>query len=118
MTMNVRGFQFVFCHILIVSMLGFTGLAAISVLAGHAFAETDEQQSKDGDGAEKFKTETVRGHFVWMAEAQERLYGVRSVPESKERVLAFETADGELVALAEDVRGRAFRVDQRLRDLK
>ncbi len=34
------------------------------------------------------------------------------------RVLAFETADGELYPLAEDIRGRGFRRDERLRGIE
>lgn len=68
------------------------------------------------DAEEKdFTTETVRGRVVWMAEAAERLYGIKSVAEAKERTLAIETTDGKLFPLLEDVRGRAFRVDPRLR---
>jgi len=64
-----------------------------------------------------FTTETLRGHVVFLAEAFEKQTGVRSVPEAKERILALQTASGELIPLLEDVRARAFRRDQRLRDM-
>jgi hypothetical protein len=63
-------------------------------------------------------TASIRGRIVWLAEAQERLHGVKSVPEARENVIALETPDGELFPLVEDVRGRAFRRDERLRNLK
>lgn len=53
-----------------------------------------------------------------MAEALARLHGVKQVPEAAERTLALETADGALHPLIEDVRGRAFRRDERLRKMQ
>lgn len=61
-----------------------------------------------------FKTLSVRGRVVWMADAMARRHGVKSVAEAAERILAIETKDGELLPLLEDTRGRAFRVDPRL----
>jgi hypothetical protein len=61
---------------------------------------------------------TLRGRVVWFAEALERRWNVKTVPESAHRVLALEMKDGTLVPLLEDVLGRAFRVDKRLRDLE
>lgn len=65
-----------------------------------------------------FVLESVRGRIVWMAEAMERLHGITSVDEAAERVIALETANGRLVPLVDDIRGRAFRRDERLRELK
>ena len=62
------------------------------------------------------RTENPR-RVVWLAEAHKRLFGATSVPEAQERGLALETADGRLIPLFEDERGRAFRVDKRLRDM-
>lgn len=61
-----------------------------------------------------YRVETHRGRVVYLAEAFEKLRGVRSVPEARERVLALQTAEGTLIPLLEDVRGRAFRRDDRL----
>ena len=65
-----------------------------------------------------FTTETLRGKMVFLAEAMETETGVRSVPEAKDRILALQTEGGELVPLLEDQRGRAFRRDERLRQMK
>jgi hypothetical protein len=62
-----------------------------------------------------FKLETIRGRVVYLHEALEKKYGITAVAEAKERTLALQMADGALVPLVEDVRGRAFRVDERLR---
>jgi hypothetical protein len=55
---------------------------------------------------------------VYRAEALKRLHNIQSVDEAKERTLALETADGTLIPLVEDVRGRAFRADKRLREME
>ncbi len=67
--------------------------------------------------AEKFTTESLRGRVVFTAEAMARRHGAKSVVEAAERGLALETPDGRLVPLLEDVRGRAFRADERLRHM-
>jgi len=62
-----------------------------------------------------FKLETYRGHVVFMNDALSKRFGITTVPEAADRSLALQTADGTLVPIVEDVRGRAFRVDERLR---
>jgi hypothetical protein len=66
----------------------------------------------------KFTLHTIRGHVVFLAEAMEKRFGLPSVPEAKDRILALETATGELIPLLEDVRARAFRRDERLRKME
>jgi len=68
--------------------------------------------------APKFTAETLRGRVVFLAEALEKRYGVKSVTEAKEASLALQDDAGKLHPLVEDIRGRAFRVDKRLRDIK
>ena len=65
-----------------------------------------------------YSQESVRGRVVFLAEALEKQAGVPSVPEAKDRILALQTADGSLIPLLEDVRGRSFRRDERLRGME
>ena len=85
------------------------GVAGLLCLAGTARA--DEPKAE-------FTLDTVRGHVVYLAEALEKRAGVATVPEAKDRILALETKNGELIPLLEDVRGRAFRRDERLRKME
>lgn len=64
-----------------------------------------------------FTIESIRGKVVYWAEGAERLWGIKVVPEAKDRIIALETVDGTLLPLVEDIRGRAFRVDDRLRKM-
>jgi hypothetical protein len=64
-----------------------------------------------------YTTVSLRGRVVFLAAALEKRYGIKSVPEARERVLALESASGEYTQLIEDVRGRAFRKDERLRGI-
>ena len=73
--------------------------------------------SGEEEGA-SFKTETIRGKVVFLAEVMQEASGVAVVPEARERVLALRTNDGTLVPLLEDVRARAFRRDERLRNME
>ncbi|MDX1946442.1 MAG: hypothetical protein SFU86_13665 [Pirellulaceae bacterium] len=63
-----------------------------------------------------FTLETYRGQVGFLAEMLEKKYGVTSVPEAKDKIIAIQTADGRLVPLVENIRGRAFRRDDRLRN--
>lgn len=66
----------------------------------------------------RFVTKSLQGRVVWLAEALSRLHGIKTVPEAADRILALETADGQLHPLVEDIRGRAFRRDERLRKMQ
>lgn len=68
--------------------------------------------------APTYTAETHRGRIVFLADAVEKQTGVPVVPEARDRVLALQTAKGELIPLLEDVRARAFRRDERLRKMK
>ncbi|MCA9142481.1 MAG: hypothetical protein H6821_05840 [Planctomycetaceae bacterium] len=80
--------------------------------ASDIFAEPVPQESPP------YATKSIRGRVVWLAEAMTRLHGIKSVPEAGERVLALESDDGKLYPIVEDIRGRAFRRDERLRKMK
>jgi len=65
----------------------------------------------------KYHTHSMQGRVVWLNEALKRRYGIGTVPEAAERVLALETDQGQLLPIVEDIRGRAFRKDPRLRKM-
>lgn len=65
----------------------------------------------------EFHNESLRGRVVWLAEALEREFGISTVPEVAENSLALQTDDGRLIPIVENVRGRAFRKDERLREV-
>jgi hypothetical protein len=85
--------------------------AFVAALIGNAGLAADEPEKG-------YDTETLRGRVVFLAEEFEKQTGVPSVPEARERILALKQADGTLVPLLEDVRGRAFRRDKRLRQME
>jgi hypothetical protein len=68
--------------------------------------------------SDSFTTETIRGKVVFLAEVMQREMGVPVVPEATEKVLALRTKERTLIPLLEDVRGRAFRRDERLRKME
>jgi hypothetical protein len=89
--------------------------AAMLVLAITVFLVADEPANEAAVPHEKV---VERGRIVWLAEAMERKFGATSVDEAKDRVIALETNDGRLLPIVEDVRGRAFRRDDRLRKME
>jgi hypothetical protein len=66
----------------------------------------------------KYVTETVRGKVVWLDEALARIYGVTTEPAAERTSVVLEMADGRLWPLVPDTRGRAFQLDERLRDIE
>lgn len=73
------------------------------------------QPVRSAEPGRDFELATVHGKVVWLAEALRERWGIRMVPEAAQRILALETAAGDLLPILEDLRGRAFRTDQRLR---
>jgi hypothetical protein len=61
--------------------------------------------------------QTVRGRAVWMAEALERRFEIKSDDDVAQSLIALETAGGELIPIVKDFRGRAFHADPRLRKM-
>ena len=85
--------------------------------AGEVSGNSLGKKAETTGAVEKPKTTTLslRGRVVWMAEALERRFGIKTVPEAAERTLALETPGGQLHPVVEDVRGRSFRKDERIR---
>jgi hypothetical protein len=67
--------------------------------------------------AAKHITESIRGKVVWISEALARKHGVRLDADAAETMAAIETADGELIPLMKEDRGRGFWKDERLRGI-
>lgn len=65
----------------------------------------------------KFRNDIVRGRVGWLAPLLKEHFDISSVPEVGKQSLAILTVDGEVVPLVENIRGRAFRSDERLRDM-
>ena len=91
--------------------------SAAGVLSGLCLAVLASPACSE-EKSPNFTTETLRGRVVFLAEAMEKQTGATSVPEAKDRVLALQTAAGDLVPLLEDIRARAFRRDERLREMQ
>ena len=65
-----------------------------------------------------YTTETLRGRVVWLEEAlSPRFRRGDRAGSAAETTVVLETADGQIVPIIPDVRGRAFAVDERLRDI-
>lgn len=78
--------------------------------------EDEPVVAESTDGHQSYRNEVIRGRVGWLGASLKDQFGISTVPEAADRVLAMVTDDGEVVPLVEDVRGRAFRKDDRLRD--
>lgn len=80
--------------------------------------DASDGDASDGGGEPQptFRSEAVRGRVVWLATALKERFGISTVPEMAEQSLAIVTSDGQLLPLVENLRGRAFRKDERLRN--
>jgi hypothetical protein len=83
-----------------------------------AFSSLSDIVGRAEENSRAYASETLRGRVVFLAEAMEKRTGAAAVSEAKDRILALETEKGELIPLLEDVRGRAFRRDERLRKMQ
>ena len=103
------------------------GLAATLTLScfgvAVVFAQADDEpnapsKSATAEPQRRFEVESLRGQVVWYQEALQQRLGIQTVPEAKQRVLALATKDDKLIPIIEDLRGRAFRTDPRLREME
>ena len=85
-----------------------------------SYAKPQEKASEDKLDRKpvepKNRTELIRGRVVWLADALKNEFDITTVPEAAEASLAFFTEQGKLLPIVENLRGRAFRKDARLRD--
>ncbi|HND53868.1 MAG TPA: hypothetical protein PLV92_15770, partial [Pirellulaceae bacterium] len=96
-------------------------LVAILIFIARAVGGLPTAQRLSGDepapAPAKFVVERLRGKVVWQSEAMERKFDVKPVEELRRAAVAIETDGGELHPIFDDVRGRGFRRDERLRDV-
>ena len=102
-------------------------MAAVAILAilnpstaadGPATDAEATESRADADGEKSFEPELLRGKVVWLAAALKSEFGISTVPEVAENTLALLTKEGQLVPIVENPRGRAFRTDERLREME
>ncbi len=100
-------------------VLGALALVAAALAAPNAKRESSAPGGKPSPSQDhKFTTDTYRGKVVWLDEALARRYGIASEPDAAHTAVALETADGKLLPIVADTRGRAFAVDGRLRNVE
>lgn len=97
--------------------LSCVALVFAATIASSISANADDDQA-DAKPKPKYKTVSVRGKVVWLAEALKSEFGISTVSEAAEQSLAILTDDRKLIPIVEDLRGRSFRKDERLRDMK
>jgi hypothetical protein len=92
-------------------------------------ASKTARQAKFTDGAKsskstapakkpRYKTEPLRGRVVWLADALRQRYGVETDADAAHSQVALDADDGVLYPIVKDYRGRAFHLDERLRDVE
>ena len=100
----------------VTSCLLFVIVCGDDALAGPA-TERD-RSGKAADPAQRFTIERMRGQVVWLADVLKAHQGVTVARSAHQNVLALVTEDDHVWPLIEDVRGRSFRRDKRLRDMR
>lgn len=78
--------------------------------------DADTKVDAEGETPKEFQTVVVRGQVVWLHEALKKRFGMAAVEGAEQQLLALETETGSILPIFEDLRGRSFRKDPRLRD--
>jgi hypothetical protein len=66
----------------------------------------------------KYRTESLRGKVVWLADALNERYGIETDADAARAQVALDSDDGTLYPIVKDSRGRAFHLDERLRGVE
>ncbi len=102
-------------------LLGALGLLASAETGAPANSGPDAKSAtkpaSDAAPKHKYTTETVRGRVVWIEEALAGEFGVTTEPSAAEKTVVLQTPEGRLWPIIPDVRGQAFAVDERLRNV-
>jgi hypothetical protein len=105
-------------------VLAWLALAPLIAEETKPAAAKQDAPAKPADGKpapadeRKYTTETLRGKVVWLADALQQQFGVRTEADAARSAVVLETAEGRLVPIVPDTRGWAFTVDERLRDVE
>lgn len=100
------------------SVLLLTSLITGVVLTGRASADEPAEPSEETEATSpEYDVVSLRGRIVFYGPALKESLGIQLVPEANERTLAIETPAGQLIPIVEDLRGRALRTDERLRQM-
>lgn len=110
--MTAVGAGLLVCSIMAVRVAGLSPSRASE--AGQPDREGRPAETEPEHG---FHTERIRGRVVWLAEALKEHFGISTVPEVQKNGLALLTSDHQLFPIVENLRGRAFRKDERLRQM-
>jgi hypothetical protein len=97
-------------------LLGFA-IANGLALAATCCAAAEPPSDAANKGKPAYRTESLRGRVVWMAEAMKERYGVETDSDARHSVAAFATDDGQLLPIVKDFRGRGFYIDPRLHEM-
>ena len=92
-----------------------TCYAHFSVAALQA-ADAEPTTSPQAKPAAKYTTASLRGKIVWLSDALKDRYGINTHPDAAKSMMALDSTDGQLYPLVLDTRGRAFQIDERLRE--
>ncbi|HIE97817.1 MAG TPA: hypothetical protein EYG03_10435 [Planctomycetes bacterium] len=107
--------SFVVCCVVYLQIARFSAAHAIEPQVAGSQDKSLLKSNEDAEGKPAFRTELIRGQVVWLAAALKSKFGISTVPEVAEHSLALLTKDGHLLPIVENLRGRAFRKDARLR---
>jgi hypothetical protein len=104
----------------ILAALALVTIGEVRVPAAAEPADKSPSAAQDPDlpaaDTPAYATETLEGRVVWLEDALARQLGVTTEPTAAGTSVVLETPDGRLMPIIPDVRGRAFAVDERLRN--
>lgn len=93
------------------------GGGTVADTAGGLVGAARAADPKEHPAERDFTQSAIGGRVVYLADALKQDFGISTVPEVSESVLAVKTPAGQLIPIVENLRGRAFRKDQRLREM-
>ena len=81
-------------------------------------AVSDSTEPAANAKTRKYRSQSLRGRVVWMADVMLERYGIETDADAVHAQVALDADDGTLYPIVKDFRGRAFHVDERLRDVE
>jgi hypothetical protein len=92
-----------------------SGRAEDQTESNAANAPVEQSQSAESP---RHTTKHLRGQVVWLDEALKRRFDIAVDPDAEHQTVALEVAEGPIIPIAKDARGRGFHKDERLRNVE
>lgn len=104
--------------LILVAAASIHGQTPTAVDSKSAPSAPDLEKPTGADAKAAYETVSIRGRIVWFGEATKQQLGIDVDADALKSTVALQTAEGRLIPIIKELRGRGFHIDPKLRDFE